>query len=340
MGLFNWRGTVLIRTGSRGCEYNRPVPDPLVSVVVSTCNRPARLQRLLASLRAQSLSPDAFEVVVVDDGSGPETRTAIENETNAPGMTVRTVRHELPLGPGAGRNSGWRAARAPLVAFTDDDCVADAGWLSAALAVCSEAPEAIVQGRTQPDPSEINLDGVLSRTIRVERLGPQYETCNILYPRAVLESLGGFDERFGLSPGGEDTDLAWRAIEAGWRTAFAPAAVVFHAVQPLGVRGMLRVAARWSAVVRIFAEHPQLRTTLERGMFWNVWHYLLWRSLLALLAPGWLRRLVLTKHLLELRQRAREAGAGSWAVPFLLVHDVVECWAVARGAVRYRTLVL
>ena len=323
-----------------GANRIASVPDPLVSVVVSTCNRPARLTRLLASLRAQSLSADAFEVVVVDDGSGPETRAAIESEASRPGVSVRTVRHETPRGPGAGRNSGWRAARAPFVAFTDDDCVAGSEWLTAALAVSAADPEAIIQGRTQPDPTELVNDGVLSRTIRVERLGPHYETCNILYPRALLESLGGFDEQFGLSPGGEDTDLAWRAIEAGRRTAFAPEAVVFHAVQPLGVRGMLRVAARWSAVVRLFAEHPQLRVTLERGVFWNVWHYLLWRSALALLAPAWLRRLLVTKHLLELRKRARQAGAGSWAVPFLLVYDVVECWSVARGAVRYRTLVL
>jgi glycosyltransferase involved in cell wall biosynthesis len=316
------------------------VPDPLVSVVVSTWNRPARLTKLLASLRAQRLDAESFEVIVVQDGSGPETEAAIAAEASRPGLTVRTIRHDQPRGPGAGRNSGWRAARAPIVAFTDDDCVADREWLTAALARCHEAPGAIVQGRTEPDPAELVDDGVFSRTIRVERLGPHYETCNIFYPRDLLESLGGFDEGFGLSPGGEDTDLAWRAIEAGRPTAFAPSAVVFHAVQPLGVRGMLRVAARWSDVVRQFSDHPQLRSTLERGVFWNVWHYLMWRSALALLAPGWLRRLLVTKHLLELRKRAREAGAGTWAVPFLLVHDVVECWAVARGAVRYRTLVL
>ena len=79
---------------------------------------------------------------------------------------------------------------------------------------------------------------------------------------------------------------------------------------------------------------------LYRGLFWNVWHYLLWRSVLALLAPRWLRRLLLARHLAELRKRAREAGAGRWAVPFLLAHDAVECWAVARGALRYRTPVL
>jgi hypothetical protein len=79
---------------------------------------------------------------------------------------------------------------------------------------------------------------------------------------------------------------------------------------------------------------------LHRRVFWNVWHYLLWRSLLAFVAPRALRRLILARHLLVLRRRARRAGAGAWLVPFLLLHDAVECWSVARGAIRYRTLVL
>ncbi len=181
---------------------------------------------------------------------------------------------------------------------------------------------------------------MLSHTVRIERLGPQFQTCNIVYPRAVLEALGGFDERFGGEPAGEDTDLAWRAIESGCPTAFAPEAVVHHAVQPLGVAGMLRLAARWSDVARVFGRHPETRSVLYRGLFWNVWHYLLWRSLLALAAPGWLRRFLLARHLRELAARARQQGAGPAAVPFLLAYDAVECWSVARGAIRHRTLVL
>jgi hypothetical protein len=79
---------------------------------------------------------------------------------------------------------------------------------------------------------------------------------------------------------------------------------------------------------------------LYRGRFWNVWHYLLYRSLLSAAGPRWLRRLLVTRHLLALRRRGREGGGGRGAVAFLLVHDVVECWAVARGAIRYRALVL
>jgi GT2 family glycosyltransferase len=213
-----------------------------------------------------------------------------------------------------------------------------AGWLAGV--VKASRSDAFVQGRTDPDPGERQHDGIFSRTLSVTELGPQYETCNIAYPRGALESLGGFDERFGLAPGGEDTDLAWRAIDSGWLPVFANDAVVYHSVQRLGVSGSLRVAARWSATMRIFADHPGTRTMLYRGWFWNVWHFLMWRTLVAMFAPAWLRRVLVTRHLMALRWRARSAGAGAWAVPFLLVHDLVECYAVARGAVRYRTLVL
>jgi GT2 family glycosyltransferase len=208
------------------------------------------------------------------------------------------------------------------------------------LAAQREHPGAIVQGRTEPDPNETDRAGLLSRSMRVERLGPRYETCNMLYPRELLESLGGFDEGFGLHPGGEDTDLACRAMEAGREAVLAPDAVVFHAVEYLGVRGTLGYAARWTATMRIFARHPQTRAMLYRGVFWNVWHYLMARSLLALLAPGWLRRPLLARHLAAIVGRARSEGAGPWAVPFLILYDLVEMWSVGRGGLRHRTPVL
>jgi GT2 family glycosyltransferase len=316
------------------------VPEPLASVVVSTCNRPARLARLLDSLAAQRIERDQFEVVVVDDGSGPETGRVLGGELARRRLALVTLRHPAALGPAGGRNAGWRLARAPLVAFTDDDCAPSAGWLAALLDGAAAHPGAILQGPTRPDPAELADDGLLSHTVSIERLGPQFQTCNIAYPRDVLATLGGFDESFHPLAAGEDTDLAWRAIEAGCATAFVPDAVVFHAVERLGVRGMLRAAGRWGAVTRLVRDHPQTRSILYRSLFWNVWHYLLWRSLLALAGPAWLRRLVLARHLGELSRRARRQGAGPAAIPFLLVHDAVECWSVTRGALRHRTLVL
>jgi GT2 family glycosyltransferase len=279
--------------------------------------------------------------VVVDDGSGPETEAVLVAASARGGLPLRAIRHETAQGPGAARNAAWRAGHAPLVVFTDDDCVPTPGWLAGALAAAASRPGAVIQGRTEPDPAERHRDGLFSRTVCIQRLGPHYETCNILYPRTVLERLHGFDENFGLAPGGEDTDLAWRAIELGVPTAFAPEALVHHAVERLGPMGSLRVAARWTETVRIFASHPQLRRyALVRGVFWNVWHYLLLRSALTVVAPRWLRRFLLFRHTLELRRRARRGGAGTWAVAFLILHDVVELWAVVRGAARYRTFVI
>jgi len=102
----------------------------------------------------------------------------------------------------------------------------------------------------------------------------------------------------------------------------------------------LRVAGRWTEAIRVFADHPEARRMLHHGAFWNVWHYLMWRSVLCLAGPSWLRRMVLTLHLRALLRRARATGDGPRELPWLVVHDIVECWAVARGAARHRTFVL
>ena len=262
--------------------------EPLVSVVVSTHDRPRRLGRLLRSLGGQTLATDRFEVIVVNDGSAAATAEVLASEHRRGELALRTERTPVALGPAGGRNAGWRRAGAPLVAFTDDDCAPRPEWLAALLAVAAAHPGAVIQGITRPDPAELDRRGLLSHTISIEALGPQYQTCNIAYPRSLLADLGGFDESFGPGSAGEDTDLAWRAIESDRRIVLAPDAVVHHAVESMGVVGSLRLAVRWGTAVRVLGEHPATRVMLHRGLFWNVWHYLMWRSLLALLArpPG------------------------------------------------------
>jgi len=308
-----------------------------VSVVVTTYERPARLARLLESLRIQTLAQEAFEVIVVDDGSSSATRELLIREQARGGLNLRIARHYVNQGPSAGRNTGWRMAHSPLVAFTDDDCTPTPVWLESLLTAAGERPDAFVQGPTLPDPSEVPRNRLLARTVESRQLGPQYQTCNVAYPRALLESLGGFDTVHAV---GEDTDLAWRAIERGVEPRFAEEAVVLHAVQRDGVRGAVREAVRWGDCAFVFARHPQARTILYGRVFWNVWHYLLVRSALALLAPDWLRRLVLARHARALRRRAASLGAGPWAVPLLLALDALETAAMVRGGVRHRTPVL
>jgi glycosyltransferase involved in cell wall biosynthesis len=316
------------------------VSELAVSAVVSTYERPAHLAELLDALRAQTLPRECWEVIVVDNGSGPATAEVLAGERARGELPLTTIRHEATLGPAGGRNAGWRAARAPLVAFTDDDCLPAPGWLEAVLATSHRAPGAIVQGRTEPRPDEPVRRPLTAHTRAITVLTPSYETCNIAYPRALLAELGGFDEAFGLRPAGEDTELAWRAIARGAETVFAPEALVHHAVVDLGWVGTLRDATRWGGCARMLTREPRTREVLYGGVFWNVWHYLLVRSALAALAPPWLRRAVLRRHLGALRRRSRSLGAGTWGVPYLVLYDLIETLAMVRGAIRNRTLVL
>jgi glycosyltransferase involved in cell wall biosynthesis len=314
---------------------------PQVSVVFATHNRKGRVADLLASLQRQELAD--FEVIAVDDASTDGTAELLEEAGD--GLKLRVIRHDCSRGPSAARNAGWRAARAPIVAFTDDDCVASRSWLAAGLAAAEGSPGAIVQGRTEPNPAELDMIGPFSRTLEVTVKGPYFQTCNIFYPREVLERLGGFDEvRFTL-PGGEDADLAWRAIESNTPVEFEPEALVHHAVADLGPIGKLRVGARWQESMVIYKEHPGLRDAVfTKRIFWKGTHYLLLRALLGLAALRFARPFAVWlaypyfKHMLA--DRRHEERASMLVVPYWILHDLVEIAGCVRASIRERMLVL
>jgi GT2 family glycosyltransferase len=332
------------------------VPGPRVSVVVSSYRRPVQLARLLRALDAQTLDRGAYEVIAVDNGSGPATAAVLADARRDLGLALHTISHPQTLGPAGGRNSGWRRAVAPLIAFTDDDCVPAPDWLERLLGAAgdpspsrSEAPDplTIIQGATDPDP--VQLAGarhtLFARIVSVQAPDGRYETCNILYPRALLERLGGFDEAFrprgiGARPVGEDTDLGWRARAVGARTRFAPDARVRHDVAQYGPLGKLAHQTRWGGAVHIFKVHPAAREILFRRVFWNVWHYMLLQVLISRLGPRWLARLILGRYLGAMASRARECGAGPWAVPYLVLEDATEAAAMVTASIRERTPLL
>ena len=220
-------------------------------MVVATRDRPVTVETLLAALERQTLPRSSFEVVLVDDG--PSASPVADGDPRVD----RLLRHERSTGPATARNTGWRAAAAPLIAFTDDDCRPEPGWLEAGLRAHRAAPGAIVQGRTRPEPDEEHLlDHPRARSIRVERLGPFFETCNMFYPRPLLERVDGFDEAIPTA-GAEDTDLALRLLEAGTPAVFAPEAVVNHVVRQFTVADAVRFTRRWRTLVALVKRHPR-----------------------------------------------------------------------------------
>jgi glycosyltransferase involved in cell wall biosynthesis len=318
----------------------RRVGDLAVSVVIPTRNRSEMLRELLDSLASQTLGPDRFEVVVVDNGSTDGTTELLEGIAPTVPYALRTVRQDN-AGPASGRNRGWRLASAPLVAFTDDDCVATPSWLEALVSSAESRPGAIVQGRTKMPPGDADKVGPFSRVLEITDPNPWYATCNILYPRGLLDRLGGFNESF-TAPASEDTDLGWRARESGAEYVFVPDAVVHHAVVSFGPIGKLRWAFRWSDAMSSFSAHPGLRKALLWGVFWKRSHALL---LLALAGAAASRRFPLAALLAlpyarMLRARCIIDGYSLGFMPYLALFDLAELLATVRGAARYRVVVL
>jgi GT2 family glycosyltransferase len=236
------------------------VADPDICVVVPSHDRPGLLARLLDALVDQRLDRGRWEVVVVHDCGPDGTEDLLRGHPLAAAGVLR--RRSLPPGTGSAarmRNLGLRAGRAPIVAFTDDDCRPDPDWVGTALALAAAHPWTIVQGRTEPDAVDASRPrrGSLRRSMRISPPTKEAETCNIVYPRDLLEAIGGFDEGFRFA--GEDVDLAYRAKAAGAGYLAAPELVVRHATEFPPLRERVRDTRKSAELAEVVRRHPDYR---------------------------------------------------------------------------------
>jgi glycosyltransferase involved in cell wall biosynthesis len=231
------------------------VTDPRISVIVCTHQRPESLPRTLESLAIQDF--DGFEVIVVDQSGDDRSREIVE-EVAGRDPRFRYL-HLSPPGLSRAYNAGVRAAVAPLCAFTDDDCVAPAGWLrsiSNALAAhphvdllygqvllpADVEPDAVRRGVTPvlPIPERRVMDR--RRGFRVFGMG-----ANFAVRRAVFDRVGPFDEMLGGGgplQSSQDFDFAYRVYLCGCGTLLEPDVVVYH----YGFRS----DAEWSGTMRSY----------------------------------------------------------------------------------------
>lgn len=203
-----------------------------VSVVVVTRDRPGFAVDTVRSVLAGELRPT--EIVVVDQSRRTDAgleRLASDHEP------VRLVRAP-PAGLSAARNLGAAEARGAIVAFLDDDELAERGWLAALVGALDSAPDVVATGSVLPGDPEVP-DAVVPATVLDRsparfrgRLGRDVLAGgNMALHRETLLGLGGFDTRLGAGtrwPSAEDNDLGLRALDAGHTIAYVPGAVVVH----------------------------------------------------------------------------------------------------------------
>ncbi|MHB1446323.1 MAG: glycosyltransferase [Acidimicrobiales bacterium] len=326
-----------------------PTP-PAVSVIVPVRDRRQLLRRCLDALAAQTLAD--HEVIVIDDGSVDGSAAEAEADAGA-GRPVRLLRTP-GIGAVGARRLGVEAARAPVLAFTDSDCVPSPRWLECGLGAI-DGGAVVVTGPTWPAGHARPLE----RTLASDGRDGLYATCNIFFRRDAYSDAGGFDAgagaRFGFRPGrvlagtgfGEDSLLAWRVRRRGGRVEVCEEAVVRHHVFPADPVESVRRAWAAGAFPALVREIPELRQTFLVGRFFlgGPWRTGLYLGVAAglfghrrLAGAGvvawalWRGRMSLATE--PSRRRAL------WSVPADLGVDALTGAALVVGSARHRSVVL
>jgi GT2 family glycosyltransferase len=240
MSWSGWMPLIEAPTASAPTE-TRSVPSPSVSVVVCTYTDRRRPELLdaLRSLRRQSRDP--HEVIVVVDHN-----PALLGWLRAQAPDVLAIENRQGPGLSGARNSGVRTARGSVVAFLDDDAVADAGWVECLSAAYRDPAILGAGGSVLPDwerrpswfPEEFEwVVGCTYRGLPLRRSAVRNLIgCNMSFRREVFEQLGGFTTRLGRVAGRplgcEETELCIRIGEhSPSRTLlYDPAVKVHHRV--------------------------------------------------------------------------------------------------------------
>jgi glycosyltransferase involved in cell wall biosynthesis len=214
--------------------------SPEISIVVPHLNQPGALAEGLAALLDQEIAPGRAEIVVVDNGSAEPPGAVV---ARFPG--VRLAIEPVP-GPGPARNRGVAETTAPILAFTDADCLVDRRWAAMILERFAAEPDL----------------AILGGDVRVRAAEPGHPTAAEAYDLVYAFPQRRYIERKHFSGGGnlamrrtvfervgpfagiavaEDTDWGQRAARMGFVTLYEPRMIVHHPAR----RSMADLKAKW-----------------------------------------------------------------------------------------------
>lgn len=237
-----------------------------ISVVLPTYNRVERLKQVLRGLELQSCPLEAFEVIVVSDGSTDDTRDYL-NKLNSP-LNVRTI-FQANQGPAAARNTGIQHAAGRILVFIDDDVVPSPNLLAEHLKTHAAAGDHVAVLGPMLTPPDFQLASwvkweqvMLEKYYRAMQNGDweptarQFYTGNASLARQHLLLHGGFDTLFTRA---EDVELGYRLAAAGMRFVFNPQAIGYHYAE--------RSFAAWRTIAFAYGVNDVIFAT-QRGQGW------------------------------------------------------------------------
>jgi GT2 family glycosyltransferase len=204
------------------------------SLIISSRDRPAFLERAISALMNGTKVPD--ELIVIDQSDA--ANDALIALADSPGTCLRYVVSE-ERGLSRGRNLGITTARSEWVLFVDDDVIVSPEWFERlSEAINSAGPRVVITGRVLSGDPEFqgafapSLSPSEKWTVHRGRPGTDLLSLgNAAIPRVAFEEVGLFDTRLGPGsrfPSSEDNDLGFRLLEAGYSIVYDPAIVVTH----------------------------------------------------------------------------------------------------------------
>jgi glycosyltransferase involved in cell wall biosynthesis len=252
-----------------------------VSVVIPTYRRPQLLMNCLVALSKQDMVKNDFEIIVVNDGPDQSTRTLVHGINHLVLPYVQYITLSRNSGPASARNAGWKKANGELVAFTDDDCIPEPGWLSTLWNAyrSNNRNEIAFSGKLIVPIPEKPTDFELN-TSHLETA--EFITANCACTKATLEKINGFDERYKTA-WREDSDLEFKLIEHNIPVIKVDDAQVIHPVRKAewGVSITEQRKTMFNAL--LYKKYPSLfRNKIQKAPAWN--YYIIIGSGLAALA--------------------------------------------------------
>ncbi len=185
-----------------------------VSIIIAAYNEKHNLKDLIPSLQKFQLDKHC-EILIVDSGSDDSNIYCQQHPT------ITYIRSPKRLFPGEARNLGIKNAHGEILAFLDADTIMLQGWYEALLS--SAQDHDIIAGASPSLPGQKPRLPRVSIIIRDQDI--TWPTCNIAYKKKVLDKVGIFQE--GM-PSGEDVEINYRCVKAGYNIHFNPEMKVYH----------------------------------------------------------------------------------------------------------------
>jgi cellulose synthase/poly-beta-1,6-N-acetylglucosamine synthase-like glycosyltransferase len=225
------------------------------SVIVPAFNAATDIESCLRALLAQSVPPDQYEIIVVDDGSSDRTAEVVQM------FPVRFVQ-QAHAGPASARNLGARLATAEFLLFTDADCVPVYTWIQEIVRPLENdtrvaGTKGVYRTRQRgliPRMAQVEFEEKYAH-LRQHACIDFVDTSSAAFRADAFWQAGGFDTGF-RSASNEDTQLSFALVSRGWRLVFCERAVVYHRHSETLWRYLQRKWRHGYWRVRVYESHP------------------------------------------------------------------------------------